>query len=181
MVPPVDAEAGKFRRLAAGIQAVSKFPSNPAPVPPAPVPPKPAPVVSDECPNCNGTGRLGDGTIERVCPDCGGTGKKKVAEAPIRQGYPIRGNWWSGCSTWQHLATGEHKGKFDTAWLKTLSNSEVQSLHSDDHEGRVKWDRVVRPAPTVKAAAADCPNGVCPTNNRSTTTRTYGRRFFRWN
>lgn len=36
---------------------------------------KPEPI-SDICETCNGTGRLGDGTIERTCPDCNGTGKR---------------------------------------------------------------------------------------------------------
>lgn len=62
-----------------------------------------------------------------------------------RLGYPVRGNWWTGCPGWQHLATGEHAGKFDNVWLTTLSWAELQSLHSDDHEGRVNWSRVQRP------------------------------------
>lgn len=34
----------------------------------------PAPV-SDECENCNGTGKIGDGRIVMTCPVCKGTGK----------------------------------------------------------------------------------------------------------
>jgi len=56
--------------------------------------------------------------------------------------YPIRGNWWSGCGSWQHLTQGEHRGKFDPAWLSRLSWAEIQSLHSDDHDHRVKWQYV---------------------------------------
>ena len=88
-----------------------------------------------------------------------------VQAAPVRIAYPLRRSWWSGCGSWQHLTVGEHRGKFDHAWLASLTWSEVQSLHSDDHEGRVKWKYVVRPA----AAAAPvqrvqgCPNGQCPT------------------
>lgn len=61
--------------------------------------------------------------------------------------YPVRGGWWSGCYSWQHLTQGEHYGKFDQTWLSQLSYEEVQSLHSDDHEGRVHWNYVVRPQP----------------------------------
>lgn len=38
--------------------------------------PTPAPD-SDICENCNGRGRLGDGTVSTICPVCDGTGKKK--------------------------------------------------------------------------------------------------------
>jgi len=47
--------------------------------------------------------------------------------------------------TWKHLTEGEHKGKFDTAWLQTLSDAEINALHADDHEHKVKWANVVRP------------------------------------
>lgn len=59
--------------------------------------------------------------------------------------YPIRGGrYWTGCRSWSHLTTGPHRGKFDSAWLRSLSWGELQSLHSDDHQGRVKWQFVVR-------------------------------------
>jgi DnaJ-class molecular chaperone len=32
--------------------------------------------VSDECENCDGTGKIGDGKIVMTCPVCRGTGKK---------------------------------------------------------------------------------------------------------
>lgn len=59
--------------------------------------------------------------------------------------YPTRGGWWTGCGSWHHLTLGRHRGKFDHQYLRSLSWSELQSLHSDDHEGRVKWQYVVRP------------------------------------
>ena len=37
--------------------------------------PSPAPA-SDECENCNGTGKVGDGRIMSTCQVCKGTGKK---------------------------------------------------------------------------------------------------------
>ena len=88
--------------------------------------------------------------------------------ARVRTGYPVRGGWWTGCGGWRHLMQGEHAGKFDAAWLQSLSNSEIQSLHSDDHEGRVKWQYVSRPA-IARAPAYqpqnNCPGGVCPVDD----------------
>lgn len=80
----------------------------------------------------------------------------KVAPAQSRPRYPIRGGWWNQDGhmvTWHHLTQGEHAGKFDHAWLASLSYEEVQSLHSDDHEGHVHWDRVVRPGGQVQHAS----------------------------
>jgi RecJ-like exonuclease len=38
---------------------------------------KPTPTPdSGDCENCNGTGKVGDGTIMNTCQVCGGTGKK---------------------------------------------------------------------------------------------------------
>jgi hypothetical protein len=39
----------------------------------SPMPPAP---VSDKCENCDGTGKIGDGTIVKPCPVCKGTGKR---------------------------------------------------------------------------------------------------------
>jgi hypothetical protein len=115
-----------------------------------------------------------------------------------KAGYPVRPKteWWDAGSswvngqkvrtwaTWQHLAGGEHKGKFPTDWLQGLSFDELQSLHSDDHEGRVKWDSVpghgpatpaAKPAPPTPVPASfvlpsfggsTCPGGNCPQPQR---------------
>lgn len=60
-----------LKPLAASIIAVelAKRP-NPAP--------SPAPPKTEICDNCNGTGKLGDGTVFVKCPECDGTGKKKT-------------------------------------------------------------------------------------------------------
>lgn len=52
--------------------------------------PTPSPEPdSDICENCNGRGKVGDGTIMRICPVCDGTGKKKKQESlPIADGWP---------------------------------------------------------------------------------------------
>jgi hypothetical protein len=89
--------------------------------------------------------------------------REPVSEA--KHNYPLRGSWWSGCSSWQHLTVGEHRGKFDHEWLKSLSYAELQSLHSDDHDGTLKELFVKRPTgfqnPAPKATS-NCPGGVCP-------------------
>ena len=62
-------------RLAADMAyAVVTVAAAPAPSPsPSPTP------AADACPECNGTGKLGDGTVFVTCPDCNGTGKKPAA------------------------------------------------------------------------------------------------------
>lgn len=37
--------------------------------------PEPAPKPGDTCPNCNGKGYVGDGTVKTKCLPCDGTGK----------------------------------------------------------------------------------------------------------
>lgn len=101
---------------------------------------------------------------------------KKAAKVE-RQGYPVRGGWWSGCPNWTHLTRGEHAGKYDPDWLKSLSNAEIQSLHADDHERRVNSQYVVRPRTTTTVtvskpvtkvnrpvSSGGCPGGNCPTS-----------------
>lgn len=98
-------------------------------------------------------GRYNNGTLERhqdVKPDALESLFKPKEQPKVQPKveavpkYPTRGNLWTGCDSWKHLTTGKHAGKFDSTWLQTLSWSELQSLHSDDHEGQVKWKYVVR-------------------------------------
>lgn len=70
---------------------------------------------------------------------------KAVKVAAPRQGYPVRGSFWSHPGNiYSHLLSSEHGGKWSAAWVRSLSRNEAESLHSDDHEGRVKWSYVVR-------------------------------------
>lgn len=64
----------------------------------------------------------------------------------VTRAYPVRSSatWWTGCNSWQHMTAGEHAGQFDTVWLRSLSWGELQSLHSDAHEGRIQWGFVRR-------------------------------------
>ena len=63
------AAAGEYQSLAAGILALY---CEVQPTPAPPTPPAPQPGI---CANCNGTGKLGDGTITVTCPVCKGTGR----------------------------------------------------------------------------------------------------------
>lgn len=77
--------------------------------------------------------------------------RKKVAGVPHRRNagdavYPLRPDWtwWTGCGHWAHMTGGVHGGKFAARWLSLLNWAELQSLHSDDHEHKVKWNFVPR-------------------------------------
>lgn len=157
--------AGDYKGLAIGILEMNRGLC----LPPAPSPVNPTPAPSSICDNCNGRGKVGDGTVMLTCPVCNGSGKKVAAEAEVPEvktypHYPLRGNWWSGCPNWTHLTVGPHKGKFDPEWLKGLSNPEIQSLHSDDHDGRVKWEFAVRGTGIVSQPQRQggCPAEGCP-------------------
>lgn len=87
--------------------------------------------------------------------------------------YPVRGSHWTinGNSrpTQQallvHLQSGQHYGKWDAEWLKSLSYEELRSLHDDDHEGRVQWSSAKRSSRANLQPARSyyaCPNGRCP-------------------
>ena len=74
-------------------------------------------------------------------------------------GYPLRGNYWSVGSNWSpsrgqviyHLQHGVHAGKFSRSYLGQLDWRELQSLHSDDHESRVKWASVEKSVTTPRS------------------------------
>lgn len=51
-------------------------------------------------------------------------------DEPARVGYPLNPQGW----------------KFAADYINGLSERELESLHDDDHEGRVQWRYVTRPA-----------------------------------
>ncbi len=106
----------------------------------------------------------------------------RVVNAPPlvfgRYQYPVRpaSTWYTGPhgrmlgreAMVAHLKSGEHAGKFDHAWLDSLTNEKLQSLHSDDHTGAVQWSYVRRPAALrfQFAPQSNCPGGFCPKGAR---------------
>jgi thiol-disulfide isomerase/thioredoxin len=108
--------------------------------------------------------------------------------------YPLTGGWWSVEGQWNpsksflisHLTThSNHAGRFARrrGWLETLSISELQSVHTDDHTGRLKWSyidgqvKVVSPAPArvvYQSTCPNCPNYRSPNVQRSTSRRRGG-------
>lgn len=85
-----------------------------------------------------------------------------AVKKPFRSGYPTRRNLWSHPGEIHaHLLSGEHRGKFDPDWIRLLSKQEAESLHSDDHDGRVQWKFVVRPG--WKTSEKTTTKTACPT------------------
>ncbi len=84
------AASPQLHRLAAWL-ALAVSPA--ASAPPAPEP-KPAPG-GEICPECNGRGKRGDGTIDFICENCGGTGRVQTAPpaapapAPAAKAAPL--------------------------------------------------------------------------------------------
>ena len=91
---------------------------------------------------CNG--RKGCKTYTKKVWVSDGSKSVKEQPAPRTSYYPVRNSWWTGMYSYKHFLTKSHSGKFNEDWLKRLSYEELQSLHSDDHEGRVKWQYVNR-------------------------------------
>ncbi len=96
-----------------------------------------------------------------------------VAAISRHQSYPTahrRANWSYPGNIRQHVLSGEHRGKLDPAWVAAQSDASLRAWHSDDHEGRVRWEYVVRPSASSSPpqaqprAAVYCPSGNCPTS-----------------
>lgn len=72
--------------------------------------------------------------------------KPKADLSELKPSYPVRDSrtWWShpGQRTKEniinHLMSGEHGGKFRRDMLEKMTLQELESLHSDDHEKKVK-------------------------------------------
>jgi len=87
--------------------------------------------------------------------------------------YPIRGSWWSVDHDWKpsrskvlrHLreSPNHSKKKFQEWNLESLSFEELQSLHSDDHEGKVKEILVSVVKYVEKWKPKKKPEQACPT------------------
>lgn len=65
-----------FKSMALGILAMHRRPTPAPPVVPMPTP-------SGVCENCDGKGKVGDGTVFVTCPVCDGSGKTKTEVKPV--------------------------------------------------------------------------------------------------
>jgi hypothetical protein len=98
------------------------------------------------------------------------TGQKSKPPQSASADYPLRGSLWTHPGNGKaglinHLMTGQHAGKFSRSYLESLDLAELESLHSDDHEGRVKTTTtssvaIIRREPVFYQQ--NCPNGRCP-------------------
>lgn len=60
-----------------------------------------------------------------------------VPDKPAKRvGYPLRGNWWSHPPDLKAHLMRTHG--YSAAYVNSLSHAELESLHSDTHEGRVR-------------------------------------------
>lgn len=157
------AHAGEFVSL---ISAAAAATASPAPLPPAP-----APAPSGECDNCNGTGKLGDGTVFVPCPVCGGDGVKGqpggTAESVSKAAPPVvkplvvvkqPGPMWNQNG---HSATVDHlvnEHGIDRATASRMTREQRDIAHSNAHN-------------SARNVSSNCPNGNCPRT-------TYGRGLF---
>jgi hypothetical protein len=119
----------------------------------------------------------------------------RPAVKPSREAldYPKRSSNWTHPGNTKEglidhlLQHPNHGGKFAPEMLQSLDYRELESLHSDDHEGQVKTVQlaqinsspatsrtspgsvpVVRSQPNSPLAAVTCPNGRCPVRVSST-------------
>lgn len=74
-------EPGTYSPLVAVSLGVAASETVPAPAP------TPTPDAG-KCDNCNGTGRLGDGTVSVPCPVCGGDGRTDKSETNLVPALP---------------------------------------------------------------------------------------------
>lgn len=82
--------------------------------------------------------------------------------------YPLRSNNWTYPGNIRNHFLGTHADPFDREWLAAQSDASLIALHSDVHQGRVKWEFTVRAKPTAKMPVVkgpqNCPSGNCPVN-----------------
>lgn len=126
--PPAQLPPGEYYPiLAAAIGLAVDAEAPDTPPQPGPAPPNPTPNPSPTtCPNCNGTGKLGDGRVSVVCPVCDGTGKVTTAEAA----------WTASAKAW---LVNERKL---TGLLDELQHAKIENAllgtQAKEHEQRIK-------------------------------------------
>lgn len=139
--------------------------------------PAPAPSPSGTCDNCNGTGRLGDGTVSVDCPLCvDGKVTSAAACSPAKpaeiitkrsEGQPAKSTkgvvvvkqpgpmWYQN----GHSATVDHLVNvhgYDRATVMQMTARQRDIAHSNAHNaGRYGT-----------TSQSGCPNGRCPSSTR---------------
>lgn len=114
-----------------------------------------------------GVGWLYHGVDERPEP------KRERVTADSNGIYPVRGSWWSVEGNWNasrsfvihHLLTSPNHTRLRpyAERIRKLSRVEAQSLHSDDHENRVRWSALR----TEKKVTVNILSLVRPSSERS--------------
>jgi hypothetical protein len=93
------------------------------------------PSPSLDCENCQGRGKVGDGTIEITCPVCNGTGKSRGAESNGKAGAEP-GNEAAAPEITNSPLGATEPGRSDTprsgpvVWFTDFAQAEAESLRT---------------------------------------------------
>jgi len=166
--PPVFSiadRAGLGAYLAFQVVAYSSPAPTPAPTPaPSPAPaPQPSPS-GEVCPECNGRGKQGDGTIDFPCDACGGTGRVTSAPKPVAKPVTksvtkaapavvrMPGPSWNveGKNNYTMTELADHLRRSHGVNVNGKTFQQLQAIHANIHNG-------------YSASGSSCPNGRCPT------------------
>jgi hypothetical protein len=157
----------------------------------APEPEKPSgPSKPGVCPECDGSGKVGDGTVFVSCGRCGGTGKVGASgdfgsASPPEQPKPVQkpkpepvqspvkeppvtrspGPRWNVEGNWNYSTEelADHLSRVHGVNVDGKTRSELEALHDSLHNAEVRSS-----APVIQSSPMQsCPNGQCPTS-RST-------------
>ena len=167
---------GELRRLAA-YEAYLVATAVP-PVPDMPCRPRPG-----KCEECNGTGKVGDGTVFVPCGNCGGTGRvgeSSAAPPPACKPKPVAppnlvpqgptvielapqttrnpGPRWNveGRNSYSTQELADHLRRVHGVNIDGKTRSELEALHDNLHNSEVRSS-----GPVMRS----CPSGNCPTQS----------------
>ena len=141
-------------------------------------PPAPQPPAGDVCPECNGTGILGDGVISIKCPVCNGTGKKtegsavvsvEITDTKVKPTRSARGRWSvTGRRSYTRDYIANHMLKTHGVDPTGYDKEELQTMHDNIHEGYPmmggpKSSKSSKSSKSYRSSRSSCPGGRCPT------------------
>lgn len=174
--------------------------------PPAPDNPTPA---GDVCPECQGRGKVGDGTVCSTCWACGGTGRKTSSTeckptdeepppgptawedalqeyaAPVAPRAVVRmsGPRWTFANQGTNPSTSfkaQHLASSHGIDTTGMTSAEMSDAHDNAHNHGDSY--AYGPSDsgsTGVSASSSCPTGTCPSSSSGGTTRRRGL-FGRW-